>query len=222
MQYGRNEINTGMVAYGSDGEKLGKVIETGNTEFVIEKGFFSPKDFLLPYSCIDRVQGDDLHLSLTKEQVTEGRWGERAQTSTASTAGTDEIRVPLREEQVDVIKERREAGSVNVRKEVTTEEKQFTVPVTRESVTVERVPATGDTRAASADTQFQEENIRVPVHEEEVEIRKRPVVREEVRVATERHTEERPVEETIRREEVEVDRSDEPLHAGKEDEGYKF
>lgn len=219
MQYGRNEIRNGMVAYGSDGEKLGKVIEAGNNEFVIEKGFFSPKDYLLPYSCIDRIEGDDFHLNLTRAQITKGKWSEGAR---ATTTGTDEIRMPLREEQVDVIKERREAGSVNIRKEVKTEEKHFTVPVTKESVTVERVPAIGNATAASADTRFQEENIRVPVYEEEVEIRKRPVVREEIRVATERHIEERPVDETIRREEVDIDRSDEPLHTGKKDEGYKF
>ena len=208
MAFGRTQINDGMTVYSSDGEKLGKVIETGADSFAVEKGFFFPKDYLVSYADISRIdEANNVRLALTKDELLGGRtagWHERG----AATRGIEregEVRVPLAEEELDVMKTRTEVGAARIHKEVHTEQKQFTVPVSREEIRVERTPAAraGERPAEGA---FREETISVPVHEEEVEVRKRPVVREEVRVMKERHTEEHPVNETIRREEAEIDR----------------
>jgi len=77
------------------------------------------------------------------------------------------------------------------------------VPVTREEVHVERVPASA---AAPSDARFSGDAVRVPVTEEEVKVTKRPVVKEEVRLSKVAHTDHRDVDETVRREKAKIER----------------
>jgi uncharacterized protein (TIGR02271 family) len=110
----------------------------------------------------------------------------------------------LSEEELEARKRVREAGEVAVRKEVITEHRQLDVPVTREEVHVERVPATASSSAPREGT-FEQEELRVPVREEDVEVTKRPRVREEVRVSKTARQEERRVEGDVRREEARIE-----------------
>jgi uncharacterized protein (TIGR02271 family) len=120
----------------------------------------------------------------------------------------DEVRVPLAEEQVEAQKVERQAGEVRVHKDVVTEHRQISVPVTREDVHVDRVPA--EETEAPGEAAFRDQTISVPVREEEVEIRKRPVVKEEIRVGRTRHQEERRADAEVRREEARIEGADEP------------
>ncbi|MGC3997519.1 MAG: DUF2382 domain-containing protein [Anaeromyxobacter sp.] len=218
-------VREGMTVHSADGEKLGKVIECGSADFVIEKGFFFPKDYLVRYEQVGAVEGDDVRLAIPAGTLREaGETGlgaasvgglssgegastmDRLREGTAAGLGAtsqDETRIPVAEEELVAEKREREAGRVQVRKEVVTEQKQLTVPVTREEVHVERVPAEGQPADAAA---FQQGTVSVPVREEEVEIRKRPVVREEVRVSRARRQEERRADADVRREEVHVEK----------------
>ncbi len=112
--------------------------------------------------------------------------------------------MPVVEEQLDVVKRERDAGEVRLRKDVITETKHVEVPVTREEIRVERVPAS-DRAVASGEPSFDEKSISVPLREEEIEIRKRPVVKEEVRLHKERVVEQRAADEEVRRERVEIE-----------------
>jgi uncharacterized protein (TIGR02271 family) len=122
------------------------------------------------------------------------------------TGTTKHVDIPVVEEELTAEKRVRDAGEVRVRKEVTTEQRQVTVPVTREEVHVERLPA--DASANVGEGAFEEGTMSIPVREEEVEIRKRPVVREQVRVSRTAHQEERRADAEVRREEVRVERDD--------------
>jgi uncharacterized protein (TIGR02271 family) len=101
------------------------------------------------------------------------------------------------------MKVERQTGEVRVHKDVVTEHKQVSVPVTREQVHVERVPAKGT--EAPGEAAFKDETFSMPVREEEVEIRKRPVVKEEVRVGRTRRQEERRADADVRREEARIE-----------------
>jgi uncharacterized protein (TIGR02271 family) len=207
------QIRKGMVVHSSDGERLGKVVAVRADTIVVEKGFFFPTDYTCRRTDISDVRGEDVILRRSKAQLEGGVSGQGTETSAspsrqAATAGagagaTQEVRVPVAEEQLDVQKRARKAGEVRVSKHVTTEEKQVMVPVTREEVHVERVPAGRD--AGDGEARFAQENVSVPVMEEEVVVSKRPVVREEVRIRTESRQEQRPVSAQVRREEVEIE-----------------
>jgi uncharacterized protein (TIGR02271 family) len=141
-----------------------------------------------------------------------GASGERAGSEgTAERAGiaagtTEQVTVPVVEEELSAEKRTRQAGEVAVHKTVTTERRDISVPVTKEEVHVERVPAGAEARPG--DATFRDETVRVPVREEEVEIHKRPVVREQVRISKTSHEQERRASEDVRREDVDVEKGD--------------
>jgi uncharacterized protein (TIGR02271 family) len=122
--------------------------------------------------------------------------------ASASLRGEKDLRVPVVEEELDVIKRDREAGQVRVHKTVEVEHREVDVPVRAERVTVERVPVANMRPASDA---FREETISVPVHAEDVEVQKRAVVREEVRVKKTAYEQERRVAADIRKEHVDVE-----------------
>jgi uncharacterized protein (TIGR02271 family) len=115
--------------------------------------------------------------------------------------GRDTVTVPVHKEELDVIKRERQAGEVRIHKDVVHEERELTVPVRRERVSVERRDVK-DRPAMRAS--FQEETVVVPLRAEEVEVQKRAVVDEEVIIRKDAIEEERRVTETVRHEEVSV------------------
>jgi uncharacterized protein (TIGR02271 family) len=105
------------------------------------------------------------------------------------------------EEELRVGTETRERGRVRLRKYVTTETQQVTVPVRREEVRVEREPITDATSGPA----ISEEEHEVTLREEEVVVEKRAVPKERVRLDTETVTDERQVSEEVRKEQIQVD-----------------
>jgi uncharacterized protein (TIGR02271 family) len=203
---GRENLREGMTVLTADGHKLGKVSRLGATDFEIEKGAFFKKDYIADYSKLMEVRGDEAILSVRKEDIGKEHradYGYGEARGTTATGGED-VRVPVAEEELDVLKRQQLAGEVRVTKDVVTEQKQVSVPVTKEQVRVERVPvAPGE--SAGREAEIRGESVSVPIHEEEVEIRKRPVVREEIRLHKERVEEPRMVAETVRKERVNVE-----------------
>jgi uncharacterized protein (TIGR02271 family) len=117
--------------------------------------------------------------------------------------GSDTVRVPVHEEELRAEKRATKAGEVAIDKNVTEEQRDLDVPVTRDEVNVRRVSvdrdATGDEQAFT-----EGDTIRVPVTEEQVEVTKRPRVVEEIEVSKRPVTETKHVSDTVRREQVDV------------------
>jgi len=118
------------------------------------------------------------------------------------------VRVPLKEEQIDVQKTMHEAGEIRLHKTVVTETRHIEVPVMREEVSIERVqvPPGQVSTSGSVDSNFEETSISVPIREEEIEIRKRPVVKEEIRVTKNVKIDERKVDTEVRHEEAYIEK----------------
>jgi uncharacterized protein (TIGR02271 family) len=116
------------------------------------------------------------------------------------------IRVPVREERLEVEKRQADLGEVQVRKTVTSEQKTVPVELMREEVHVEQRdvadrPATeGDLKDA-----FKEGTMRVPVRGEEAVAHKETIVTGEVVIDKTRTTETEQFTDTIRKEQVKVD-----------------
>ena len=110
------------------------------------------------------------------------------------------------EEELAVGTETRERGRARLRKYVTTETQQMTVPVQREELRVEREPITdANLDAATSGPAISEEEHEVTLREEEVVVDKRAVPKERVRLDTDTVTEERQVSEEVRKEQIEVE-----------------
>jgi uncharacterized protein (TIGR02271 family) len=116
-----------------------------------------------------------------------------------------EARIPLREEQLNVEKQRVQKGEVRIHKEVVTEQQRIDVPVTREEVVIEHLPAS---EARIADTPIsQGETIRIPVSEEQVNVTKQTVETGEIDVKKRAVQDEQRVSGTVRREEPRIEKS---------------
>jgi uncharacterized protein (TIGR02271 family) len=119
------------------------------------------------------------------------------------------------EEELQVGTQSRERGRARLRKYVTTEEQQITVPVRREEVRVEREPITdANIGAATSGPDLSEEEHEVTLREEEVVVDKRAVPKERVRLDTETVTEERQVSEEVRKEQIQVEGDDDRTDRG--------
>jgi uncharacterized protein (TIGR02271 family) len=113
------------------------------------------------------------------------------------------------EEELRVGTAQRERGRVRLRKYVTTEEVQQTVPVRREKARLEREPITdANIDAATSGPDISEEEHEVILREEEPVVEKRVVPRERVRLDKDTVTGEERVAEEVRKEQIEVQDED--------------
>jgi uncharacterized protein (TIGR02271 family) len=113
------------------------------------------------------------------------------------------------EEELRVGTTQRERGRVRLRKYVTSEQVQQTVPVRRERVRVEREPITdANLDAATSGPELSEEEHEVVLREEEPVVEKRVVPRERVRLDKDTVTGEERVAEPVRKEQIDVDHED--------------
>ncbi|MFC0559455.1 YsnF/AvaK domain-containing protein [Halalkalibacter alkalisediminis] len=106
---------------------------------------------------------------------------------------TDESEVQslqLKEEQLDIKKERIQTGEVKVHREVVEEEKTFKVPIRREEMVIEA----GD-----------EEEIRIPLKEEEIKFSKHPVKLNEVSISKREIEEVEQVRASVKKETAHVE-----------------
>ncbi|TLS50466.1 YsnF/AvaK domain-containing protein [Paenibacillus antri] len=106
----------------------------------------------------------------------------------------------LREERLDIRKERVRTGDVAIRKEVVEEKRTIEVPIRREEVVIERTSA----RPGEPDGIVTEE-IRIPVKEERIDVVKTPVDLEEVVVSTRSVEEIHEIDERVKKEVARVE-----------------
>ena len=123
------------------------------------------------------------------------------------TSGPDTDNAMTRsEEQLRVGTQTQETGRARLRKYVTTEQEQVTVPVTREEVRVEREPITEANRGeAMSGPDISEEEHEVTLHEERPVVATEAVPVERVRVDVDTVTEQQQVSESVRKEQIELD-----------------
>ena len=154
MRFDRSQVREGMIVYSSDGEKLGKVQSCDAAMFIIEKGFFFPKDYVARYDDVRSIDDDEIRLAMSKQAFQDlregGKHGEgwsaggvttsrKPDTSTADTIGADYGLA---------------AGGVGQ-------------------------PGMAGDLPRSAQREATGEEVRVPIAEEELDVRKRPVVKED-------------------------------------------
>jgi hypothetical protein len=72
----RMDVRVGMNVKSKDGHRLGKVIGLAADAFVVEKGVFYAKDYRVPFSSVETIDGDDIRLLLDKDQIRKASLGE--------------------------------------------------------------------------------------------------------------------------------------------------
>lgn len=208
-----NQIEHGWDVYDCNGEKVGDVSQVESGYLTLSKGFLFPSERYVPAEMVQRVEHDQVYLSISKADLDSDRWNNPPEMGDLTherramgTADTDDVRrMQLREEQLRATSTPVETGEVRLHKDVVSEKETIDVPVSREEVVLERhaVEPRPDDRPIG-----EGETIRVPIREERAEVEKTPVVYEEVDVGKRAVQETKRVSDTVRREEAVIDHDD--------------
>jgi uncharacterized protein (TIGR02271 family) len=121
--------------------------------------------------------------------------------------------IQLHQEVLDLSKVQVRTNEVHIHKEVITEEKTITIPITREELVIEK-KALSPVGSNQSDCQM--EIIRIPISEERIEVTKHPVMLEEVNYYTNSYEEIQHIEETVKRELLHVDTIGHPIIVNEE------
>lgn len=127
------------------------------------------------------------------------------QTGQTGAQASEEIILPLSEEQLTVGKREVQSGLVRIHTHVVEREETAQATLMRERVEVERVPINQFVSAASGPRE-EGDVLIVPVYEEQLVVEKRLVLKEELHIRRIRASEEWSEPVTLRREEVEIER----------------
>lgn len=166
----------------------------------------------VPFAMVDAASSDagQVRLLADRAMVSEGAApsGREAALGTRPDGGDidagDRIVIPRHEEVLVPSTREVEIGTVRIHKRVETVPYEGMVDVTRDDLTVERVPI-GRPVAAVPAPRHEGNTLVIPVVEEEIVTEKRLVLREEIRVTRRQVTEQVPISDTLRREVVEVE-----------------
>jgi len=186
----KGKLRKGLHIFGSDNRDYG-TIDRYDDQFVYVG------ERRIPVTAFERMDNDRLYL---------GAQGQRYFGSTETLGESGQVRVPIREERLDVEKRQGEMGSVDIHKTVEAEQVNVPVELRHEEVSVDRVDVKDRPLAAGeVANAFEEGTIRVPVRGEEAFATKEAVVTGEVVVDREVQTERQTVSDTVRKERVNVD-----------------
>jgi uncharacterized protein (TIGR02271 family) len=191
------QLRRGMPVQSGENQTLG-TIEATDADSITVKG----QRYEL--SSVERIEGDRVYL--TRQVGASADRGTTARPPDETVAADGDVRVPVREERLEVRTRERQTGEVRVNTTVVSEQQTVPVELTREEVRVEQTD-TADRPATEAELAgaFQEGTVRVPVRGEEAIAHKETVVTGEVVIDKTRTTETERVTDTVRRERVEVD-----------------
>lgn len=114
----------------------------------------------------------------------------------------DEVTVRLLEEELDISKNWVQTGEVTLHKEVVTEDRTITVPITREVLVIEK---TTYDEVKNKTPRTHTETIEIPISEERIEIIKHPVMLEDISIYNHRFQEMKHIDETVKKEQIRVD-----------------
>jgi uncharacterized protein (TIGR02271 family) len=163
--------------------------------------FYIPKDQAESYA------GDVLRFRISQEDLDQYQheppsiWDSDSAQETTYERGTTEERIPLSEEKMDVSKKSQE-NQARVTKKPVTERKTVEVPLTREEVSIERRPASGQTEAQSPIQS--EEEIAIPLKREEAQVSKKPYVKEEAVIKKKAYTDTKEITEDVTSEQLDT------------------
>lgn len=113
----------------------------------------------------------------------------------------------IKEEQLDIAKKWIQTGDVKIHKEIFSEEKNFTIPIQREELVIEKKSMASDT---STDEDSETQIIRIPLSEEQVEFSKHKVILEDISIYKQQIKDVQHIEETLKKEKPKIQISGSP------------
>jgi uncharacterized protein (TIGR02271 family) len=199
-------------AKGIDDEDLGEVQEVQGNYVLVQKGIINKEKFYIPKDQAESYDGDVLRFRISQEDLNQYQYeppsiwdSGSTQETTTHERDTDEERIPLTKERLDVSK-RSQENQATITKKPVKETKTIEVPLTREEISIERRPASGQTEAQNPIQS--EKDIKIPLKREEAKVSKKPYVKEEAVIKKKAFTDTKKITEDITSEELDTSNVD--------------
>jgi uncharacterized protein (TIGR02271 family) len=201
-------------ARGTNDEDFGEVQDIQGNYVLVQKGLINKEKYYIPKDQAESYDGDVLRFRISEQELSQfqheppSTWdSDSTQETTTYERDTneEEDHIPLTEERLDVSKKSRE-NQATVTKKPVRETKTVEVPLTREEVSIERRPATGQTEAQSPIQSEQE--IKIPLKREEAQVSKKPYVKEEAVIKKKAFTDTKKITEDVTSEELDTSNVD--------------
>ena len=202
-------------ARGINDEDLGEVQQVQGNYVLVQKGIINKEKFYIPKDQAESYDGDVLRFRFSKQELSQYQhepptiWDSDNMQETTTTPEmketNEEEHIPLTEERLDVSKKSQQDQATITKKPVK-ETKTVEVPLTREEISIERRPASGQKEAQSPIQS--EKDIKIPLKREEAEVIKKPYVKEEVAVKKKKVTDKKKVTEDVTSEELDTSNID--------------
>jgi len=179
--YAANQIQTGADVVGADGEKVGNIAAVYPAYIVVEKGWFFPTDYYIPWSVIASAEPDRVYLTLSKEATLNRGWDVRptdleTATATATTTDTDATD-PYASDAYVATSVRSDVDRLAASRVATDTGEEIRIPVVEEELTATvRSQEAGAVRIAK-NVVAEDRVLDVPVTEERVRVERRVVDR---------------------------------------------
>ena len=209
MESQRIQVDPGAVVEGSDG-RLGTVSEvltrpgTGELLSLLVRRDATGEQLTIP---ADRIESVPSRREVRLRAASDGGRAQAAHGTAEprrSAGDSQQVRIPIAEERLEVSTRPVELGEVRVHKRVDRVEEVVRESVTRANVEIERVKTS---RRVDGPVGPREEGewLVVPIVEEVLVVQKRLMVTEEVRIRRHPIVEEQEIRETVRRERAEIE-----------------
>jgi len=200
-------------ARGTNDEDFGEVQDIQGNYVLVQKGLINKEKFYIPKDRAESYDGDVLRFRISEQELSQfqheppSTWDSDStqETTTYERDTTEEEHIPLTEERLDVSKTSEE-NQATVTKKPVTESKTVEVPLTREEVSIERRPASGQTDAQSPIQS--EKEIKIPLKREEAKVSKKPYVKEEAVIKKKAFTDTKEITEDVTSEELDTSNID--------------
>jgi len=172
-------------ARGINNEDFGEVQDIQGQFVLVQKDIVNKEKFYIPKDLVESYDGYVLKFRFSEQELSqyydEDPLAIRDSNSLQETAHereTNEEHVTLTtEERLDISKKSQE-NQATITKKPVTETKTVEVSLTREKISIERRPPSGQTQAQSPIQS--KKDIKIPLKREEVKVTKKPYVKEEV------------------------------------------
>jgi uncharacterized protein (TIGR02271 family) len=228
METNRNQfiVHEGDEVFGSDGDKVGKVIAVQDDYMVVEKGWFFPTDYYIPASAVSSYDNGQIFLNVTKDVALDQGWdtmpvaGDSYATTSAVDSGTltdtgyvaaaDEIDTtldPAIDRAYDPALNTAAISDIGTTDRTTgrTGDETLSVPVYEEELTATKTAREVGGVRVEKDVVLEEQGLDVPVTEERLRVVRRAVDRPvDATMADANAFEEVIVDVPVRVEDVEV------------------
>jgi uncharacterized protein (TIGR02271 family) len=185
-------------AKGTNDEDFGEVQDIQGNYVLVQKGIIDKEKFYIPKDQAESYDGDVLRFRISQEDLNQFQHEPPSIWDSDSTQDTTTY-------ERDVSKESQEDQATITKKPVT-ETKTVEVPLTREEVSIERRPASGQTEAQSPIQS--EEEITIPLKREEAQVSKKPYVKEEAVIKKKAFRDTKEITEDVTSEELDTSNVD--------------